>query len=173
MHIRGDPVVHNLNVWVSVKGEEVCVCTCVCLWRHVCSLCGCDGIVPDARCPKKTCPDSVLAHWVRSLTRKRRLACTCAHAHTHTHVHRLCVSLCVAQTGTHIIHKYGPLRFSRPVINGEEPVLCAHEQIRVYLCTHSPPYMYTPTAHSHKNTGMCKHWNPPQASVLLSEDFFF
>lgn len=104
MHIRGDPVVRNLDVCVLGRFSGI-VCVCMYVWRHVCSLCGCDGIVPDAKCPeKKLYPNSVLAHWVRSLKSRTRL-------HVHTQEQRLFLFLYVSQIQTWIIHQFGPLRF--------------------------------------------------------------
>lgn len=62
------------------------------VWRHVCSFCGCDGIVPDARCTGKLCPYSVLAQWARSL-KKEWGTDVHAHARTRTHTHIPCVSV--------------------------------------------------------------------------------
>lgn len=106
MHIRGDPVVRNLDACVlGVFSGIVCACVCVCTFdvmfvHSVAAMAS--SLTPNA--PKKLYPNSVLAHWVRSLKSKTRL-------HVHTQKQRLFVSLYVSQIQTWIIHQFGPLSF--------------------------------------------------------------
>lgn len=67
---------------------------CVRVWRHVCSLCGCDGIVPDARCPRKTVSQfrsGPLSQVVKEGEKDTHTHKT--HAQTDTHWAAFCVSV--------------------------------------------------------------------------------
>lgn len=88
------------------------------------------SLTPDAQ--EKLCPNSVLAHWVRSLKREKK---THTHTNTCTNRHTLSSFLCVCQTWKQIIHEFSPLKFSD---------LWSLVRNWLQACVHLHTHLYTP-----------------------------